>query len=217
MLPDIAHLISSDNSVLLHAVIFVSLILGGFGLPIPEDLPVLLAGIVAAKGAVPLTSIFAICYIGVIVADLMIYAIGYKLGPRLVSYGTKSPFLPSITAERVEKIRIKLNKHQFICIFLGRHLFPLRTVTFLSAGALRIPFSEFLLCDAIAAFISITIMIGLGYALGESITPETLKDLEGDLNFYAILTTLLLVSGYIFRKMRKRSKRRKEQEVTEYS
>lgn len=211
MLPDLSQLISSDNSVLLHSVIFISLILGGFGLPIPEDLPVLLAGIVASKGAVSLTSIFAVCYIGVIVADLMIYAIGYKLGPRLVSYGTKSPFLPSITAERVEKIRVKLNKHQFLCIFLGRHLFPLRTVTFLSAGALRIPFSEFLISDAIAAFISITLMLGLGYLLGENITPETLKDLEKDLNFYAIALTVVVIGAYIIRKINKKKKSRNQE------
>lgn len=212
MLPDLSQLISSDNSLLLHSVIFISLILGGFGLPIPEDLPVLLAGIVASKGAVSLTSIFVVCYIGVIVADLMIYAIGYKLGPRLVSYGTKSPFLPSITAERVEKIRVKLNKHQFLCIFLGRHLFPLRTVTFLSAGALRIPFSEFLISDAIAAFISITLMLGLGYLLGENITPETLKDLEKDLNFYAIALTVVVIGAYIIRRINKKNKSRNQEE-----
>ena len=206
MLPDLANLISSDNSVFLHSVILVSLLLGGFGLPIPEDLPVLLAGIVAAKGAVPLTTIAIACYVGVIVADLMIYAIGYKLGPKLVSYGTKSPFLPAITSERVEKIRVSLNKHQFICIFLGRHLFPLRTVTFLSAGALRVPFMEFLVSDLIAAIISVTLMIGLDYFLGESITPDSLKEIQNDLNYYAIAASVLVVIILLIRRKYKQSR-----------
>ena len=211
MLPDLTHLISSDNSLLLHAAVFGALLLGGFGLPIPEDLPVLLAGIVAAKGAVPLLSISLVCYIGVVIADLMIYGIGYKLGPRLVSYGTKSPFLPSITAERVEQIRLRLRERQFLCIFLGRHLFPLRSVTFLSAGALRIPFMEFLISDLLAALISVTVMVGLGYWLGETLTPETLKELEKDLNSYAIIATVLIAALYIYRRSRKNRKAKTNQ------
>ncbi len=206
MLPDIANLISSDNSLFLHLVVLLSLLLGGLGLPIPEDLPVLLAGIVAAKGAVPISTMFLVCYFGVIVADLMIYGIGYKLGPKLVTYGMESRFFPAITAERIERVRVALNRHQFVCIFLGRHLFPLRTVTFLSAGALRIPFVQFLVSDLIAALISVAIMMSLGYLLGESITPEALKELEKDLNIYAVLATVVLVSMYFIRRYRKKKK-----------
>ncbi len=192
MLPDITQLISSDNSFLIYTAILVSLLLGGFGLPIPEDLPVLIAGVVAAKGAVSLTNMALLTYFGVVVADLMIYGMGYKLGPKLVDYGTNCSFLPAITEERVERIRQGLIKRRFLCIFLGRHLFPIRSVTFLTAGALRVPFLEFLVSDLIAALISVTLVMSIGYYIGDNVNAETLHGISKNLEFYAIIATILV-------------------------
>ncbi|HMO16623.1 MAG TPA: DedA family protein [Oligoflexia bacterium] len=208
MLSDIASLISSDNSILLHWIIFISLILGGFGLPIPEDLPLIVAGVVAANGAVPLISISIVCYLGVLLADLLIYGVGYRFGPKLLDYGTRSPFLPSVTPERMERVRNGLRRRRFLYIFLGRHLFPLRSVTFLTAGALRIPFLEFLISDLIAALISVTLMIGLGYILGETITPEILEKLGKDIHLYGVIATMIVVCAFSVRYWHKRKKRR---------
>ncbi len=205
MFPDFASLLGSDNGAFLHWCVFISLILGGLGLPIPEDLPVLLAGIVIAKGVVPMTSMAFVCYAGVIIADLMIYGIGYKLGPRIVSFGTKSPFLPSVTSERVEKIREALRKRRFMCILIGRHLFPIRSVTFLTAGALRVPFLEFLISDLIAGFISVALMLSLGMYLGEQITPELFNYVGEELHFIAIALSVVIIffSTYYYFRMKK--------------
>ncbi len=208
MITDLTSLISSENSILLHWIIFISLILGGFGFPIPEDVPLIIAGVVAANGAVPLTSIAAVCYLGVVLADLMIYGVGYKFGPRLLAYGTRSPFLPSVTQERVEKVREGLRRKRFLYIFLGRHLFPLRSVTFLTAGALRIPFLEFLISDLIAALISVAIMVSIGYFLGENLTPEVLKHIGKEIHWYGGLTTILVILIFILKYLRKKRKKR---------
>jgi membrane protein DedA with SNARE-associated domain len=206
VVPDLIQLISSDNSLFLHWVIFLSLILGGFGLPIPEDIPLIVAGVVAANGAVPLSTIAATCYIGVLLADLMIYGVGYKFGPRLLSYGTHSPFLPSVTPERVDRVRNGLRRKRFMYIFLGRHLFPLRSVTFLTAGALRIPFLEFLLSDIIAALISVGIMVGLGYVLGETITPEILESIGKEIHWYGGILTVVIIFFFTLRYVNKKRK-----------
>lgn len=199
MITDFSSLISSDNGLFLHWIILVSLLLGGLGLPIPEDLPVLLGGIVIGRGVVSLSTMAAICYVGVVVADLMIYGIGYKLGNKLVTYGTRSPFLPSVTQDRVDRIREELRKRRFLCIFIGRHLFPIRSVTFLTAGALKVPFLEFLLTDLIAGLVSVAIMLSIGIYVGENITPETFSALGDELHTLAIvLTVLIVVSGLYF-------------------
>jgi membrane protein DedA with SNARE-associated domain len=212
VIPDLASLISSENSIFLHWIIFLSLILGGLGFPIPEDIPLIIAGVVAANGAVPLTSIAIVCYTGVVLADLMIYGVGYKFGPRLLSFGTHSPFLPSVTQERVEKVRNGLRKRRFLYIFLGRHLFPLRSVTFLTAGALRIPFLEFLVSDLIAALISVAIMVSIGYLLGETITPEMLQHIGREIHWYGGLATILVVLALLLRYLRRKRKKMQLQE-----
>lgn len=208
MIPDLSSLISSENSLLLHWIIFISLILGGLGFPIPEDIPLIIAGVVAANGAVPLLTISASCYVGVVLADLMIYGVGYKFGPKLLSYGTRSPFLPSVTPERVDKVRDGLRRRRFLYIFLGRHLFPLRSVTFLTAGALRIPFFEFLISDLIAALISVAIMISIGYLLAEVITPEMLTHIGKEIHWYGILITILVVLIFLLKYLRKKNKKK---------
>lgn len=207
MIPDLASLISSENSLFLHWAIFLSLILGGLGFPIPEDIPLILAGVVASKGAAPLVSISLVCYFGVVLADLMIYGVGYKFGPRLLSYGTRSPFLPSVTPERVEKVREGLRRKRFMYIFLGRHLFPLRSVTFLTAGALRIPFVEFLISDLIAAFISVTMMIFIGYLLGETITPEMIQHIGNEIHWYGGILTIIVVLFFVIKYIRRKKEK----------
>lgn len=167
--------LSSDNGLVVHCAVFVALILGGLGFPIPEDIPLILAGVAASKNIVELKKIFLTCYSGVLIADQLIYAIGYYFGPRLLQAGTRSVFFPSITAERIEELREDLMKRRLLYIFLGRHLFPIRSVTFLTAGALRISFRQFLIADAIAALISVSIVLGIGWYLGEQLTPEVIE------------------------------------------
>ena len=69
--------LSGENSLYAHLAVFISLLLGGVGFPIPEDIPLLLSGLAASKGVVSLKSIFGTCYVGVVLADQIVYALGY--------------------------------------------------------------------------------------------------------------------------------------------
>jgi membrane protein DedA with SNARE-associated domain len=166
--------------------VFTLLLLGGIGAPIPEDIPLLLAGVAGRKEIVELHSIFLTSYLGVIVADQFVYFIGYFFGQRILSAGTRSTFFPAITEERICEIREGLRKRRLFYIFLGRHLFPVRTVTFLTAGALRIPYFEFLLSDAFAALVSVTLVLGVGYYLGGSLTPEVIHSIAEEMHIVII-------------------------------
>ncbi len=181
---DFYHWLASENGLGLHITLFSMLILGAFGFPIPEDVPLVLAGVASSQGLVNLKAIFVTCYVGVLLADQIIYFFGYWFGPRLLNAGTKSTFFPSITEHRIQVIRDGLRKRRFIYILLGRHFFPLRTATFLVAGALRIPFIEFLIADALAALLSVTIVVWLGYFLGGQLTPEVISHLVHQGNYY---------------------------------
>ncbi|MCB0323237.1 MAG: DedA family protein [Bdellovibrionales bacterium] len=199
--------LASDNGLVVHLTIFVLLILGGFGFPIPEDIPILLGGVAGAKGIVALPAVFATCYAGVLLADQVVFCIGYFFGQRILSAGTNSRFLPSITPERIQEVREGLRKRRLLYIFVGRHLFPVRSVTFLTAGALRIPYWEFLIADALAALISVSIVLGVGYYLGEQLTPEVVSHIVHDLHYYitglvALSLVVLLVRHWVRRKKR---------------
>jgi membrane protein DedA with SNARE-associated domain len=197
---DLNEWMSGENSLYAHIAVFASLILGGFGAPIPEDIPLLLSGLAASKGVVSLRGIFLTCYFGVVLADQLVYLMGYFFGPSLLELANRSKFFPGINEDKVEKIREGLRKRRFLYIFLGRHLFPLRSATFLTAGAVRVPFVEFLISDAFAALISVGVMVGLGYWLGEILSPEVIEKLTSQIHFYVTLAVILIAAVYLIKR-----------------
>jgi membrane protein DedA with SNARE-associated domain len=198
-----------DNGFNVHVTVLSLLLLGGFGFPIPEDIPLILAGVATQKGLVSPQAIMITCYVGVLLADQMVYAFGYFFGQRLLQAGTKSPLLPSVTEARVQQIREGLRKKRLTYIFIGRHLFPVRTATFVTAGALRIPFWEFLVADAIAALVSVSIVVAIGHALGGQLTPEVISHLVHRSHYYIAVFTGILVLLICGRHLYKRRKRKR--------
>lgn len=196
--------LASDNGFIVHIAIFIMLLLGGIGLPIPEDIPILFGGVAAAKHIVHLPNVFITCYLGVVLADQLIYAIGYHFGNKVLSAGTKSRFFPSITEERVNEIREGLRRRRFVYIFIGRHLFPLRTATFITAGALRIRFFDFFIADLVAALISVPIIMAIGHTIGRNLEPQMLTQLAEDLNWYIFGIVLIGIIIYLIRRIRKK-------------
>lgn len=189
--------LSSDSGQNAHIGIFAMLLLGGLGFPIPEDLPLILAGIAAAKRVVDLGPIFLTCYVGVLIGDQIIYCFGYFCGQKLIAAGTASSFFPSITQDRVDKFREQWRKRRLIVIVLARHLFPIRGVTFASAGAVKVPYLEFLVADALAGLLSVTLMMSIGYYIGESLTPQIVTHLIDEAHFYIIVLVLSVVIAIV--------------------
>ncbi len=207
---DIIRWLASDNGFVVQITVFVLLILGGFGFPIPEDLPILLGGVAASKEIVSFHIIFLICYLGVMVGDQIMFFVGHHFGQRLLEAGTKSPFFPSITEDKVNEVREGLRKRRLLYIFIGRHLFPIRSVTFITAGALRIPFFEFFLADAIAAFVSVSLMIWLGTILGQSLTPEMISHVAKQAHYYVIGLVAIICLMYLLNRQIRRVFRKED-------
>lgn len=196
--------LASDNGLVVHAGVFLMLLLGGIGFPIPEDIPLILAGVAIGQDIVPISTMFVVCYIGVMAGDQTMFFIGHRYGQRLLDAGAKSRFFPAITEEKVAEIREGLRKRRLLYIFIGRHLFPIRSATFVCAGALRVPFLEFLVADALAALVSVSIMMSLGWWLGDSLTPETIRHFVDAAHFYiAALVVVCLAVWYLRRRTRR--------------
>ncbi len=170
MLETFAGLGSIDTILILAAM----LLGGAFFLPIPEDLPLLLAGAAAQQGKADLWVLFIVCYTSVIVGDLILYGIGRWFGVRLVKWRW---IRDRISITSIRKVRSNLHKRVFWTIIIARHLFYLRTVTFISCGILRMSFIRFLVADLVAALISAPLFMAIGYYASEHLD-EILKDVD---------------------------------------
>jgi membrane protein DedA with SNARE-associated domain len=156
--------ILAQEGLFIYVGLFLSLLGGAVGLPIPEDLPLIIGGVLANQGNAELHLIFIVCYTAIIIGDVLIFFIGRKFGPALF---TKEWVKKRMPPSRVRKMRFNLEKRSLLMIFLARHLFYLRTITFLTCGAVKMRVERFLLADACAALVSVPLMLTLGYFAAE--------------------------------------------------
>lgn len=173
---------------------------GAVGLPVPEDIPLILGGIAAQHGSADLLWVIIVCYFAVISGDLVIFIIGKRVGPSLFE---KPWFKSKVSNRKLTHVRLRLERRSIIAIFIARHLFYLRTVTFLTCGAVNMRFSKFLIADGIAALISVPLMVGVGYFFAEHY--DYLLEGIDQAKFWSIPVVLLIAATwFIFRKKRKK-------------
>jgi len=136
----------------------------GMGVPISEDLTLLLGGALAARGVTSYWPTLAAGYFGVLLGDVLIHHWGQRMGPAAYSQRWVQRVL---SAERQEKLRAHFARHGFLTIVVGRHTPVLRAPVFFLAGASKVPLWKFALADAVSAAITVPIVVTLGYFFGE--------------------------------------------------
>jgi len=159
--------IIAAQGVAAYLLVFSMLLAGALGLPMPEDLALISAGILVHSGKAHIIPMGLICYIGVLIGDLMIYRIGYVAGPTLFR---KRWFRKYVTTSRLQWIRSNVERRNFLTILIARHLFYLRTATFLVCGAVRVQFTKFIVADLVAALVTVPLMGWIGYVFAEHST-----------------------------------------------
>jgi len=170
--------------------IITFLVLTGCGLPIPEEVPIVLAGIFSAQGRLEPEWAFAACLFGALLGDSVMYAIGYHFGHDLVAAHPK--FGKFVGAQREEYFEQAIQRHGFKVMLLARFLVGVRGPVYLAAGVVRMPFRRFIFWDLICATLVVGTFFGLSYTYGEQIT-TMLRDAEMKLTLI-----VLAVIGFIF-------------------
>ena len=181
-------------------LITLLLLLGGFGLPIPEDPALIAAGALSAKGVVPLWLAITCCVIGVLIGDLMLFRGARHLGPAV----KRSRPFRAIGAERLQKIDDLLMRRGWLMVFLARHVMGIRAVTFALAGMHHMKVRTFFIADALAFAITGPIWFGLGYFFAHKV--EELAGAERIERFImagALAVTVLYVVYSVVRNRRR--------------
>jgi len=148
-----------------YAGLFVLLLIGGVGFPVPEDLVLLASGFLVSAGALDAEAALAVIYPGMLISDFTLYSIGKRFGPMVVE---QKRFRRFLSPARLNYIEQKFRKKGVLVILAGRHLAGLRVQIFLAAGIMKMPAARFVLADAASALVTMAIMVGIGYRGGES-------------------------------------------------
>ena len=69
------------------------LVLGGLGLPVPEEAPIILAAVLSRIGQMWWPLALASCLTGVLLGDFVVYFLGYFYGEKVISLPLTRKFL----------------------------------------------------------------------------------------------------------------------------
>ena len=128
-------------------VVFALCAASGLLLPLPEDVPVLLAGIAASTGEVTVLPAIGGALAGVLVRDLVLFGIGRLLGEAAF----RRPLLVRLVgAKRLSFARAMVSGRGARAVFAGRFLIGVRAPVFVTAGALGLPLRDFVLWDLVS-------------------------------------------------------------------
>ena len=139
--------------------LFLLVVGTGAGLPLPEDAAVLAGGYLVARGVTRLGPTIAVALVAVLLGDAFLFFIGRRLGPKLLARGWVAR---RVTPERLEQARAFVQRRGVVAVLVGRFVMGLRVAIFLAAGALGLPWSRFLVANALGALVGVPLLVLLG-------------------------------------------------------
>ena len=146
-------------------VIFISLFLGGFNLPISEDIIVITAALLCKQEKASIPAFYAALYFGAILSDYLVYFWGRLLGRGRIS----GRFFSKLISEKnIKRISNALERHGFLTFLFGRFIpFGVRNIIAMTSGFVGLSFYKFAFFDAIAAACNISALFWLVFFLGQ--------------------------------------------------
>jgi len=173
--------------------------------PVPSELVIPPAGILAARGQMSLLLVIAAGVFGSLLGAIICYWISWLLGRAVILILADHKFarILHITPAKVEQAEKFFLKYGNISIFIGRLLPVVRHLISIPAGFSKMNFGKFVLYTFLGSAIWVTVLALGGYYLGTQI--EVIAE-----HFKIIVEILLVivVIGLIIFWFKKRSKKR---------
>ena len=141
---------------------FLILIICGLGLPLPEDIVLVTAGMLAQDDGRSWIPVAVLMWFGVLLGDSIIFLLGRRFGAKLLAWqGTHHLFPP----EKQAKVKALFDRNGATVLLIARFLPGLRAPIFSTAGAMHVSYFRFALMDGLAAVVSVPLFVWFGHWL----------------------------------------------------
>jgi len=198
MLHDIAMIVVEWVDQLGYVGIFIMMFLESTFFPFPSEVAMIPAGYLAAKGDMNLILAIVVGTVGSLTGALFNYYLAKKYGRKGVLRFGKYFFF---TEEKLQKMETFFVNHGSFSTFVARLIPGVRQLVSLPAGLSKMPLDKFALHTTLGAGVWVTVLVLLGYFLGdnEALIKEYLHQIV-----LATLAIIAIASGiYIFIHKRK--------------
>ncbi len=202
-MPDLGQLIGHWG----YLAIFLFVVLGNLGLPVPEETILALSGYLVWRGDLRLPLVLGVGILSAAAGDNLGYWIGRKYGRDAVErYGR----LVLVRPGRLDSVGRFVTRYGAFGVFAARFVPGLRFLAGPLAGAVGLRPLPFLVANMLGAAIYVPYAVGLGYAVGYGLGGyvERLRQAAGAIEHLvlggAILLTLALLARRAMRAARER-------------
>ncbi len=199
MFESITELLLNFSGLQAYFAVFFALLICGLGLPLPEDITLFGAGLLAYYGLVNVHAMVVLSVWGVLFGDSLTFALGYYYGPKLRKYW---PFRRILSDGRFNELKQRFQERGNKVIFAGRFMPGLRAPIFFTAGTIHLPYRVFLFYNGLATFISVPLIIYAVFYFGDEVERvfKVIRGIEYGILAFILILIALLVVRYIYKK-----------------
>ena len=168
-------------------------------MPIPEDVPLIAAGILADHGgmSVPMASLSLGVF--VLLRDAIVFSFGYRYGQAFLDRPWPARVL---NRALVARATARIRRNGVLAVAVGRFLPGLRGAVFFAAGTAKVPPAQFMLVDTLAAVVSLPLFVWIGYAFSSNY--ELIGAAVERLRFVLLAVAILAVAVVVLRSILRR-------------
>jgi len=182
-----------------YPAIFVVVILGNVGLPVPEETVLALGGFLAERGELDLPAVIAVGMLAAVVGDNIGYWLGRRYGrDALERYGRHI----GLTPDRLAKVSAFVARYGGYAIFAARFLPGVRSLAGPVAGTVGVAPRTFIVANTLGALVYVPYAVGLGYAVSYG-AGNFIERSIGRAEPIAIAFIVLVTLTFIVRRLRR--------------
>ncbi len=159
-------LLPIDSPVALALGLFLLLVFSAVGLPLPEEITLLLGGYLAYLEFLDYGTAVTALLAGIIVGDMVGYLLGRTAGKWIIEHILSHS---RHALKILEKAKDYFDRHGEKVVFFSRPLIGVRVAVPMLAGHFHMNFAKFFLYDTIAAIPWTFFLVTLSYYLGSGL------------------------------------------------
>lgn len=177
-----------------YPVLLLVLVTASLGVPIPEDVPLIAAGVILSQqpGLATWTGTLLTALLGIMCGDVILYVMGKRWGPEVCRHRWVNSL---ITPARLERMARRFNRYGMWMCFFGRFFMGVRAAMCITAGVTRLPFWRFVLADLAGALVSIPLLVWLGFWFANTV--PTLKAYVHVIQWALLAMAVVILGGFV--------------------
>lgn len=166
--------------------LFVLMVADNVGVPLPSEVPLLLAGVLVSQGDMTYAGAVGVAALGSVVGSLIAYALGRTAGRAVALRWGR---LVLISPEDIDRAEAWFDKRGDLAVLLARMVPLARTIVSIPAGILEMSIVRFTIFTAIGSTAWCLLVIGGGWMLG-----DRYEDVLGGFSIVGMTVAMVVVA-----------------------